>query len=96
MKSATNQTNIASGVPITQIYKQFQNDNRSVKTTQPNPPNPNFLSTKPVESTALSLQRINHVHSSNSFPASMLRVGYGVANNIFEKDLQNASCFLVD
>ncbi|KAL4571300.1 hypothetical protein LXL04_018058 [Taraxacum kok-saghyz] len=55
-----------------------------------------ILPSKTVESTALSLQCIHHVHSSNSFPASMLSVGYCITNNVFEKDLEDASCLLVD
>lgn len=52
--------------------------------------------TEAVESTALPLESINHVHGSDCFPASVLSVRDRVANDVLQKDLQHATCFFID
>ena len=54
------------------------------------------LSTKAIESSALSLKSIDDVHSSNSLSSSMLSVGYSITNDVFEEDLQDTTSFFVD
>ena len=54
------------------------------------------LTSETVQGSALSLQRVDDVHSCDSFPFRMLGVGDSVTNNIFEEDFQYTSGFFVD
>ncbi|GER52712.1 histone H4 [Striga asiatica] len=67
----------------------FQNKLRDLKTTK-------TLAAKPVKRAALPLERIHHVHGGHRLPASMLRVGDGVTDDVLEEDLQDATSLLVD
>ncbi|KAJ0566614.1 hypothetical protein HanIR_Chr06g0275611 [Helianthus annuus] len=54
------------------------------------------LTAETVQGTALSLERIHHIHGGHSLPASVLSVGDGISDNIFQKDLENATCLFID
>ncbi|KAK4772128.1 hypothetical protein SAY86_013903 [Trapa natans] len=58
--------------------------------------NPPCLATKAVQSPALPLQGVDNVHCRDSFPASVLGVGNGVANDILQEDLEYPARLLVD
>ena len=46
------------------------------------------LSTKAIQSPALPLQCINHIHGSYSLPLGMLSVGDSITDDIFQENLQ--------
>lgn len=54
------------------------------------------LTSKTVESAALSLQRMYDVKSSDCLTTGMLSVCDGVANDVLKKNFQDTSGFLVD
>jgi len=54
------------------------------------------LSTKTVQSLALTLQSINHVHRSHGLTTSVFRVGNRVANDILEEHLEHTPGLFVD
>jgi len=54
------------------------------------------LTSETVQGAALSLEGIDHVHGGHSLPLGVLGVGDGVANHVFEENLQDASRLLVD
>ncbi|CAA7406294.1 unnamed protein product [Spirodela intermedia] len=56
----------------------------------------NFLTTESVEGPALSLQGVHNVHGGDGLPASVLRVGDSVADDVLEEDLENSPRLLVD
>lgn len=54
------------------------------------------LTTKPVESPALPLERVHHVHSRHGLATSVLSVGHSVSDNVLKEDLEHPSGFFVD
>ena len=46
------------------------------------------LSAKAIQSPALPLQCINHIHGSYSLPLGMLSVGDSITDDIFQENLQ--------
>jgi hypothetical protein len=54
------------------------------------------LSTKAVESLALTLESIDDVHGSDSLTTSMLGVGDGITDNVLKEDLQDTTSLFVD
>jgi hypothetical protein len=54
------------------------------------------LATETVESSALALESIDNVHSSDGLAAGVLSVGDGIANNVLEEDLENTTSLLID
>ena len=54
------------------------------------------LAAKAVQSPALSLEGIDHIHGSDSLPLGMFSVSDSVANHILKEHLQNSSSFFVD
>ena len=54
------------------------------------------LTSKAVQSTSLSLQSIDDVHSGDSFPLGMLSVGDSVTNNIFQENLEHTSGLFIN
>ncbi|WRX12032.1 hypothetical protein QQP08_004519 [Theobroma cacao] len=54
------------------------------------------LTTKPVKSTALSLERVNDVHGGDGFATGVLGVGNGVSDDVFKEDFEDAACLLVN
>jgi hypothetical protein len=49
-----------------------------------------------IEGSTLPLKGIDNVHGSHSLPASMLRVGNSISDDILEEDLEHAARFFVD
>lgn len=54
------------------------------------------LTSKTVESATLPLESVNDVHGRDRFPLRVLGVGDGVANDVFQEHLEDASGFFVD
>jgi hypothetical protein len=54
------------------------------------------LSSKTVESTSLSLQGVNDVHSCDSLPPRVFSVRDRIPNNVLEEDLKYSSALFVD
>merc|ERR1719433_373887 len=55
-----------------------------------------FLTSKSVESTSLSLQSIDNIHSSDSLPLSMFSIGDSITDDIFQENLKDTSSFFID
>ncbi|CAI0375212.1 unnamed protein product, partial [Linum tenue] len=49
-----------------------------------------------VQGPALPLERVDDVHGGDGLPASVLGVGYGVADDVLQEDLEDAAGLLVD
>ena len=49
-----------------------------------------FSATKPVESPALPLESVHHVHGSDSLPLGVLGVGDSVPNDVLQEHLDIA------
>ena len=47
-----------------------------------------LLATEPVESPALPLESVHHVHGSHGIPLGMLGVGHDVMDDILQEDLE--------
>lgn len=54
------------------------------------------LITKAVQSAALSLERVDHVQSSDRLAAGMLRVGHGVTDDVLKEHLEHTAGLPVD
>jgi hypothetical protein len=54
------------------------------------------LTTKAVQSTTLSLQRIDDVHRRDGLATSVLGVGDGVTNDVLEEHLQHTASLFVN
>ena len=54
------------------------------------------LAAETVDSAALSLQGVNDIHGSHSFPARVLGISESIANDTFEEEPQNVPNFIVD
>lgn len=54
------------------------------------------LAAETVQSTALPLQCINHVHGRDSLALGVLTVGDGITNDILQEDFQYTACLFVD
>ena len=54
------------------------------------------LAAKAVQSPALPLEGIDHIHGSDSLPLGMFSVSDSVTNHILKEHLQNSSSFFVD
>ena len=54
------------------------------------------LSVETVEGLALTLERINDIHDSDSMTASMLGVGDGITDDVLEEDLEHTAGLFVD
>ena len=54
------------------------------------------LAAEAVQSTALALEGIHNVHSSDRLPASMLRVGDSIADHVLQEDLEHGAGLLVN
>lgn len=54
------------------------------------------LTAKTVQGPALAFQSIHNIEGCDSLAASMLCVCDGITNNVFEKDLEHSTSFLVD
>merc|ERR1719347_1947138 len=54
------------------------------------------LSSEAVESRALPLEGIHHIHGSNSLPLGMLGVGNSITDDILQEDLEDTPGLLVD
>ena len=52
--------------------------------------------TESVQGTPLPLQSIHHIHSCNSLPFSVLRVGDGIPDHILQEHFQHPPGLLVD
>ena len=55
-----------------------------------------FLSTKSIESAALTLQGIDNVHGSDSLSLGVVSVSDRVANDALQKDAQNGAGLFVN
>ena len=51
-------------------------------------PRNHLLATEPVESPALPLESVHHVHGSHSLALGMLSVGHGVPDDVLQKHLK--------
>ena len=54
------------------------------------------LASESVQSTALSLQSIDHVHGGNSLPLGVFGVGDSVPDNVLEEHLEHSTGLLID
>ena len=54
------------------------------------------LTAETVQSSALSLQRVDDVHGRDGLSLGVLRVGDRISNDVLEEDLQHSSRFFVD
>ena len=54
------------------------------------------LAAESVEGATLALERVDDVHGGDGLSLGVLRVGDGVANDVLEEDLEDASGLLVD
>jgi len=52
--------------------------------------------TESVEGSALSLESVDNVHSSDGFSTSVLSVGDGISDNVLEERLEDLSGVVVD
>ena len=55
-----------------------------------------FLSTESIQSTALTLESIDYVHSSDSLALGMLSVGDSITDHVLQEDFQDTAGLLVD
>ena len=55
-----------------------------------------ILTTETIEGSALSLQSIDDVHSSDGLSLGMLSVGDGISDDVLKEDLEDTSGLLVD
>jgi hypothetical protein len=49
-----------------------------------------------IQSPSLPLEGVNDIHGGDRLPPGVLRVRDGVTDNVLEKNLQDATCLLVD
>lgn len=54
------------------------------------------LATETVQGPALPLESVNHIHGDDGLPAGVFGVGDGIANNRFQKDLEDVSGLFID
>ena len=54
------------------------------------------LTTETVEGTSLSLESIDHIHSSDSSSLSMFSVSDSIANHVLQKHLENTTSLFVN
>ena len=54
------------------------------------------LTAKSVQSTALTLQGIDHIHGGDCLPLGMLGVGDSITDDVLQEDLQHTTGLLVD
>ena len=54
------------------------------------------LATESVESAALSLEGVHHVHGRHGLASCVLGVGHSVTNDILQEGLEHSTCLLVD
>ena len=54
------------------------------------------LTSETVQSTALSLEGVHYIHSSDGLPLGMLGVSNGITDNIFQEYLQYTSGLFID
>ena len=54
------------------------------------------LTTKAVQSAALSLQSVDDVHGSDGLSLGVLGVGDGIADDVLKEDLEDTAGLLVD
>ena len=54
------------------------------------------LTAKPVEGAALALEGVNHVHGCDCLAACVLRVSYGIANDVLQENLEHTPGLFVD
>ncbi|KAL4341730.1 hypothetical protein GQ457_08G012570 [Hibiscus cannabinus] len=54
------------------------------------------LTTETVKCPSLPLESVDDIHGRHRLTPGVLRVGNGVANNVFQKDLEDAASLLVD
>ena len=52
--------------------------------------------TKTVKGTALTFERVDHIHGGNSLALSVLRIGDRVQDHIFQKHFQHPTSLFVD
>lgn len=52
--------------------------------------------TKTVKGTALTFERVDHIHGGNSLALSMLRIGDRVPDHIFQKHFQHPTSLFID
>ena len=57
---------------------------------------PRSLTAEAVEGASLALESVDHIESSHSLPASVLRVGDGIADNVLQENLEHRAGLLVD
>ena len=54
------------------------------------------LTAEAIQGTALALEGVHHVHGSDRLPASVLRVGNGVADHVLQEYLEHGAGLFVD
>ena len=59
-------------------------------------PEKTCLSTKSIQSLALTLEGVDDIHGSHGLATSVLGVGDGIANNILQKDLEDTTGLLIN
>merc|ERR1740128_519398 len=54
------------------------------------------LASEAIECPALPLEGVDDIHGSDSLPLGVLRVGYGVTDDILQEDLKNTPGLLIN
>ncbi|OCT58869.1 hypothetical protein XELAEV_18001357mg, partial [Xenopus laevis] len=54
------------------------------------------LSAEAVESAALALESVHHIHGGNGLPLGVLGVGDGVPDDILQENLEDPTSLLID
>ncbi|RNA15103.1 Histone [Brachionus plicatilis] len=55
-----------------------------------------ILTTKTIQSSALSLQGIDYIHCSNCLAFSMFSVSDSISDNILQENFEDTTCFFVN
>jgi hypothetical protein len=55
-----------------------------------------FLTAETVQGSALSLQRIDHVHGGDGFPLGVLGVSDSIPDNVLEENFENSTGLFVN
>ena len=55
-----------------------------------------FLTSESIESTSLTLEGIDDIHSGDSFPLGVFSVSDGIPNDVLKEDFEDTTSLLVD
>ncbi|KAG6544030.1 hypothetical protein Mapa_014553 [Marchantia paleacea] len=55
-----------------------------------------ILSSEPIQSSSLSLQRVHHIHGSDSLSPCVLCICHRISDHVLQKDLQNSASLFIN